>query len=120
MLNSLHLLAKAPTRTVLRITLIKGMNMAHAEEWAGLIWMADPDFVEFKAYMHIGHSQFRMKRENMPTFQEVKDFAGLIDIMLGEFEYMDEDEPSRIVVLKNRRRKTRRFIKGPMPADNGF
>jgi len=121
MMASLHFLSKVPTRTVLRITLIKGMNMDLPKDWAGLIWLANPHFVEFKAYTFIGHSRQRMQDINVPTLDEVRDFASEVAGHLhDQFETMDEDGPSRIVVMRNTRRTTERLIKGPDPTQNGF
>ncbi len=120
LLESIHFLSQVPTRTVLRITLIKGINMDGLEAWAELVQQANPHFVEFKAYMHIGFSQYRMKRENMPAMEEVRDFSNRVLEHLPGFEAMDEDGPSRIVVLRNKVRETERQIKGPAPCQNGF
>lgn len=92
------------TRTVIRVTLIKNLNMTEPENYAKLIKKAKPDFVEIKAYIHIGFSQNRLKKENMPTHQEVKDFSKKILKELGKkekYQLVDEKYNSRVVLLSN-------------------
>lgn len=85
-------------RTALRFTLIKGLNMAKAEEWAGIIKLSNPMFVEAKAYMWVGKSRERLKQDNMPLHEEVKQFALEIAKYAG-YKLIDEHEPSRVVLL---------------------
>ncbi len=102
-LKTLKLLKKksGETRTVLRLTLIKGLNMLEPENYAKLIKISEPDFIEIKAYMHIGFSQNRLKKENMPEHKEVKDFAKKILKYLPNYKKIDEKENSRVVLLSN-------------------
>ncbi|MBI2646911.1 4-demethylwyosine synthase TYW1 [Candidatus Woesearchaeota archaeon] len=86
------------TRTVLRFTLIKGLNMVKAEQWAEIIKLSNPMFVEVKAYMWVGMSRERLEQENMPSHEEVKKFA--IEIAKhADYKLIDEHEPSRVVLL---------------------
>lgn len=62
-------------RRALRITLVKGVNMHDPEGYGELIKKARPDYVEVKAYMHIGYSRNRLPREAMPKHAEVLEFA---------------------------------------------
>jgi tRNA wybutosine-synthesizing protein 1 len=89
---------KKKTRTALRITLVKGKNMANAKEWAELIKKAEPHFVEVKAYMWVGASRDRLAIENMPMHKEVSDFACKIANHAG-YKYIDEQKESRVVLL---------------------
>jgi len=58
LLETMDVLAdKDETRTVLRTTLVKGENMRNPDWYAGFYQQADPDFIELKAYMHVGHSR---------------------------------------------------------------
>ncbi|MDZ7731094.1 MAG: 4-demethylwyosine synthase TYW1 [Natrialbaceae archaeon] len=61
------LAAKDKTRTVLRTTLVNGENMHDPDWYAALYQRAEPDFVELKAYMHVGHSRDRLDRDRCPT-----------------------------------------------------
>ena len=60
---------------------------------------ANPDFVEVKAYMCVGSSRERLTLDNMPTFDEVKDFASKIGDACGK-ELVNESEISRVVLLE--------------------
>ena len=106
--KTLELLSKLKTRTVIRITLIKNYNMCNEEEYSDLIKKAKPMFIELKAYMHIGFSQYRLKKENMPSHSEVKEFAKKISKLTG-YKVLDEKENSRVVLLGKSGRN--RFIK---------
>jgi len=85
-------------RTVLRFTIIKGMNMKYPEQWADIIKLSNPLFVEVKAYMWIGMSRERLEQNNMPYHEEVKEFA-LEIAKHADYKLIDEHEPSRVVLL---------------------
>ncbi|MBI2658108.1 4-demethylwyosine synthase TYW1 [Candidatus Woesearchaeota archaeon] len=89
---------KEKMRTVLRFTLIKGMNMVHPDQWAEIIKLSAPLFVEVKAYMWVGMSRERLEQANMPEHEEVKQFALEIANHAG-YKLIDEHEPSRVVLL---------------------
>lgn len=109
-MRSCDFLAKTDTRTITRITLIKGLNMNDAEGWAELIRRANAHFVEFKGYSWIGYSKMRLKLENVPTLEEVREFATKVMKHI-DYDYMDEEDRSRIVVYKNKGRLIDRIIK---------
>ena len=100
LLKSLDILKamKDKTRTCLRITCIKGMNMIEPESYAELIKRAEPHFVEVKAYMFVGASQFKLEMSNMPLHPDVKTFAEELAKHSG-YKVIDEHEPSRVVLL---------------------
>ena len=85
-------------RTVLRFTLIKGLNMVHADQWAEIIKLSNPMFVEVKAYMWVGMSRERLEQANMPLHEEVRQFA-LEIAKHADYKLIDEHEPSRVVLL---------------------
>lgn len=113
--KSLELISRISTRTVIRITLIKGINdnFEEIKGFAELIKKANPHFVEIKSYMHVGYSKSKLKEENMVTLEEIKKWTNKLKENLEEFEYMDEDESARIVILKNINRKVDRWIVKP-------
>ncbi len=95
---------KGMTRTVIRITCIGGINMVKPEEYAELVATANPDFVEVKAYMHIGYSRKRLSRDAMPTHSRVKVFASEIAELLAsasKYKIVDESEISRVVLISS-------------------
>lgn len=110
-LKSLEIMSKAETRRIIRLTLIKGFTLDERflESYLELLKLANPHFVEVKAYMHLGYSQRRLKAENMPKFEEIKDFALKLS-EVSDFEFEDERLESRIVLLRNKKNPTERFI----------
>lgn len=111
--ESLRFLATADTRTVLRMTLIRGYNdgARFAGEFAEMMAQGDPHFIELKSYMHIGMSNQRLEQGQMLEMHEVRDFATKLCEKMPSFKIMDESEISRIVVLQNQARYTDRWIK---------
>ncbi len=96
--QSLEVMKNVKTRTAVRITLTKGMNIKNPEGFARLIETAEPNYVEIKAYMHLGFSRKRLTLENMPSHEEVKDFSKQLAKALS-YCIADESEPSRVVLL---------------------
>ncbi|MBN2102263.1 MAG: 4-demethylwyosine synthase TYW1 [Candidatus Aenigmarchaeota archaeon] len=111
--RSLDLLGKLPTRTVVRLTVIKGINDAdeYLKDYAEIIGKSQADFVEIKSYMHIGYSQHRLEKKNMPTHEELREFALRLEKILPDYGYSDEARLSRIVLLKNKKSKYENMIK---------
>ena len=110
--ESLEFLANARTRTVLRMTMIRGYNeeISNAEDFAQIVSRANPHFVEIKSYMHIGMSVQRLEKNNMLEMNEIRTFVDYLVNKLPSFFIMDESEISRIVVLQNQGRYTKRYI----------
>ena len=110
-LRSLEIMSKAKTRRIIRLTLIKGFTLDERflESYLELLKLANPHFVEVKAYMHLGYSQKRLSPNNMPKFEEIKDFS-LKLCEISDFELADEKLESRIVLLRNKRNPMERFI----------
>jgi len=96
--KTLELMVKLKTRTVIRITLMKGINMKHEKDYADLIKKASPMFVELKAYMFIGSSRKRLLERNMPYHEDVKEFAKKVAELSG-YKIIDEKKESRVVLL---------------------
>ncbi|MEK6959143.1 MAG: 4-demethylwyosine synthase TYW1 [archaeon] len=101
-LKSLSSLALLPTRSVIRLTLIKGKNDSpkDIEEFAELLEAVQSDFVEVKAYMWLGFSRKRLAEENMPYHEYVKEFAGKLLLKMPSYHLEAEKTDSRILLLK--------------------
>ncbi|MFV9630111.1 MAG: 4-demethylwyosine synthase TYW1 [Methanosarcinales archaeon] len=97
-LHSLKILHDHTSRVAIRLTLIKGLNLKNPEEYARLIDIAKPDFVEVKAYMHLGYSRKRLDRSSMPEHNEVLAFANQLATKIGYY-CVDQVEVSRVVLL---------------------
>ena len=96
--KSLAVLKEKDCRTAIRITLVKGVNMFDPKGYASLIKKAEPDFVEIKAYMHLGFSRRRLERDAMPSHEEVEEFAREVADYLG-YNFSDSSPISRVVLL---------------------
>ena len=90
-----------PSRKVLRLTLVKGWNMRDPDKYARLIERSGCDFVELKAYMHVGESMKRLPRKAMPLHKEVREFAMKVSEESG-YPYKDEQAASRVVLLSRK------------------
>lgn len=102
--ESLAALRDHPSRTVVRMTLARGLNMG-AEDIGGfarLLNKAEPDFVEVKAYMHLGKSRDRLKRDSMPEHSEIVEFARALGASLG-YDLAGEVPLSRVALLSRGR-----------------
>ena len=99
-LETLELLPSFTSPTVIRITLVKGVNMSDEaiRGFAKLVSIAEPTYVEPKAYMHVGGSIERLSRENMPSFREVMEFARKLAEETG-YRVASYSIPSRVVLL---------------------
>jgi tRNA wybutosine-synthesizing protein 1 len=70
--GSLESLARKQQRTVYRLTLVKSWNMTEAREYAKLIEIHQPDFIEIKAVTYCGKSDgSSLTMENVPWHKEV-------------------------------------------------
>ena len=106
-LKSLALLALLPTRSVIRLTVIKGLNDSkeNISEFAELLSAVKADFVEVKSYMWLGYSRARLKEENTPSHEYTKAFALNLLKQMPYYKYESEKANSRIVLLKNKSSK---------------
>ncbi|MDD2778409.1 MAG: radical SAM protein, partial [Methanocellales archaeon] len=99
--ESLELLSTLNTRTVIRITLVEGLNLKEPEKYARLIAKAEPDYIEIKAYMHLGFSRQRLPRSAMPSHASVLDFAKYLAYTSG-YAIADDSKFSRVVLLSKK------------------
>ncbi|MEK6899962.1 MAG: hypothetical protein AABX05_02450, partial [Nanoarchaeota archaeon] len=105
MLQSLDYLAQKKQRTCIRLTMIKEINMSLPDRYAELISRGNPDFIEVKAYMHVGPSQQRLSKDNMPLHEEVVVFSKELVKYLSDYEIVSEHIPSRVVMFAKKKYK---------------
>ncbi|KAF6245723.1 4-demethylwyosine synthase TYW1 [Nitrosopumilus sp. b2] len=110
--RTLGMLKHLNTRTVLRITLIRGYNDQKdmIPAFAKMFRESSPHFIEIKSYMHIGRSTNRLEHSNMLEMEEVKQFSEQIAKQSKIFSVMDESFVSRISILQNNERFIDRWI----------
>lgn len=111
--KTLSMLRKLRCRTVIRFTLMQGINDLddYVRECAEMFESAQPDFVEVKAYMYLGLSRKRLKQENMPSHDYVKQWTKKLARVLKSYKIESEDVQSRIVLLKRKKWRFDNFIK---------
>ncbi len=99
-LKTLEILPSFSSPTVLRITLIKSRNMHEKalRGFARLIELAEPTYVEVKAYMYLGFSRRRLSYTDMPRHVEVYGFARKLADLTG-YRLLSQQVASRIVLL---------------------
>jgi len=96
--QTLELLSSFKCPTVIRITLVRGLNMKNIKGYAKLIEKANSTYIEPKAYMHVGFSRLRLGYECMPNHREIQEFATQIAKETG-YNVIDESQESRVVLL---------------------
>lgn len=97
--ESLELLSSFNSRTCIRTTCVKHKNMIEPENYAKLIEKSNPKYIEIKAYMCVGDSRKRLTLRNMPSFNEVYEFADEIASFCGR-KITNSSEISRVVLLE--------------------
>lgn len=95
--KSISLMQKLNGRTVIRLTLIREA-MAAPESYAELIKLGKPMFVEVKGYSHVGNSMSRLGQEEMPTYDEITDFAKKVAALIN-YDFRDSMEDARVALL---------------------
>jgi tRNA wybutosine-synthesizing protein 1 len=102
--ESLRIMAELPCRRVIRFTVIKGVNDSGEmlPLYAKMFEGSGADFIEVKAYMHLGYSRRRLEAENMPSHEYVREMCGKLLGFMEGYATEDEDANSRIVLLKRR------------------
>jgi tRNA wybutosine-synthesizing protein 1 len=106
--QTLELLPKLKTRKVLRMTLVKNLNMnsGQIKDYVELMKKAKPDFIEVKGFMSVGYARKRLGYEMMPSHEEIKDFAKKLVKFLGKpYKILDEHEISRIMLIGKDKKK---------------
>ncbi|MGC9116311.1 MAG: 4-demethylwyosine synthase TYW1 [Conexivisphaera sp.] len=88
----------AGSNTVLRLTLVRGLNMADPDGYARAIASGSPMFVELKGYTWVGESTRRLSIDAMPTLDELRTFARELGARTGYLE-AEVDPRSRVVML---------------------
>ena len=99
--KSLKILKNMRPRNVLRMSLVKNLNMFDEEGYAKLIKIAMPDYVEVKGFSFVGGARGSMrnlKYTDMPVHNEIREFADKI-AESSSYIVSNEHKTSRIVLL---------------------
>ncbi|TXT56696.1 MAG: S-adenosyl-L-methionine-dependent tRNA 4-demethylwyosine synthase [Candidatus Thorarchaeota archaeon] len=100
--ESQRALASIDTRTVNRLTMVKGLNMHNPRSYAKLILEGEPDFIEVKGYMFLGSSRDRLDQDNAPSHRDIQGFSEKLADLTGYY-LTDEQIESRVVLLSKKR-----------------
>jgi len=98
-MESLKLMGKFKCNTVVRLTLVKGLNLTDPEGYARLIEKSGTKFIEAKGFMAVGGSRKSMGYNDMPTHEEILHFAQELE-KNSSYKIVDEKVDSRVVLLK--------------------
>jgi len=97
--KSLSLLKKFNCNTVVRLTLVRDLNLVNPEQYAKILDGVSADFVEVKAFMAVGFARERLPYSSMPLHQEIREFAENIADK-SSYKIVNEKSNSRVVLLK--------------------
>jgi len=97
--ESISMLSNFSCATVVRLTLVKGMNMIAPEQYAKIIKKSGAKFAEIKAAMSVGAARERFPYSAMPLHPEIKEFAAKIAEASG-YKIKDDNSASRVVLLE--------------------
>ncbi|MEM2928358.1 MAG: 4-demethylwyosine synthase TYW1 [Nitrososphaerota archaeon] len=100
-MESLELMKSFNCNKVIRITLVKGLNMKNPEKYAKLIEKAEPDFCEVKSYTWVGESRKRLPKTAMCSMEDIEKFSIELSKNLG-YKIKDKDIPSRVILLSKK------------------
>jgi len=98
LMETLELLGSFSCPTVLRHTLVPGLNMVDAAGYARLAERADATYLEPKAAMSVGFARRRFGYEDMAWHSDIRAFAEALAAESG-YRIVDEHPPSSIVLL---------------------
>jgi len=98
LMRTLALFPSLDTRTVVRHTLVKGLNLGWTDEYARLDNIAAPDLIEPKGYVFVGGSRTRLSMGNMPSHEEILDFSEKLSEKVGMSVLKDKPD-SRVTLL---------------------
>jgi tRNA wybutosine-synthesizing protein 1 len=99
--STLELLPKLPTRKVIRMTLVRKLNMKDEmiNSYTKLIKKSLPHWIEIKGYISVGFARKRLGYERMPTFEEVMEYAEKI-ARATKYKIEDCDKLSKVILVK--------------------
>ena len=108
-LSSLTSLREKRQRTVYRLTLVKGWNAEEVKEYAELLDLGRPDFIEIKGVTFCGdHGTSSLTMKSVPFHEEVKAFGEAIcEARGGEYGLACEHAHSCCILLA----RTDRFFR---------
>ncbi|KAF6037145.1 hypothetical protein EB796_004553 [Bugula neritina] len=101
-IDSLRHLKSKGQRTVYRLTLVKSFNTEELDEYARLVALGEPDFIEVKGVTFCGDSSASdLTMKNVPWHREVVEFCKQLCDRLSDYSLSCEHEHSNCVLVAN-------------------
>ncbi len=85
-------------RTIMRTTLVKGLNDHNAEDFSDLINIYQPKFVQLKGFSLLGEAKKRLKLSNMPSMEEIEAYGNIISKKTSYISKL-KDPISRVIIF---------------------
>ncbi|XP_029212555.2 LOW QUALITY PROTEIN: S-adenosyl-L-methionine-dependent tRNA 4-demethylwyosine synthase TYW1-like [Acropora millepora] len=105
-LDSLKALSEKGQRTVYRLTLVKSWNNEELQNYADLVSIGKPDFIEVKGVTYCGESKAStLTMENVPWHEEVIGFVQQLVDLLPDYEIACEHEHSNCLLIAQKKFK---------------
>ncbi|XP_075220091.1 S-adenosyl-L-methionine-dependent tRNA 4-demethylwyosine synthase TYW1-like isoform X2 [Lycorma delicatula] len=103
--NSLKALSDKGQRTVYRLTLVKAWNFDELQNYAELVGLGNPDFIEIKGvtYCGTGSKANNLTMDNVPWHEEVISFAEKLVALLQDYDIASEHEHSNCILIANKK-----------------
>ncbi|KAG5513881.1 hypothetical protein PMAC_000503 [Pneumocystis sp. 'macacae'] len=90
-LSCLEILGRKKLRTVYRLTLVKQFNIQEIEEYANLVFLAKPCFIEVKGVTYCGNTNSSpLTMQNVPFHEEVVNFSKVLTEKISKIDNMPE------------------------------
>jgi len=103
-ISSLEELGRKNQRTVYRLTLVKGWNAEEIENYAKLVSLGKPDFIEVKGVTYCGTSKAsKLTMENVPWHEEVIFFVKKLVEKLPDYDISCEHEHSNCLLITHKK-----------------
>ncbi|KAK7087279.1 S-adenosyl-L-methionine-dependent tRNA 4-demethylwyosine synthase TYW1-like [Littorina saxatilis] len=104
--DSLKALSDKGQRTVYRLTLVKAWNVEELDNYAQLVSLGQPDFIEIKGVTYCGESKAStLTMANVPWHEEVVGFVQQLADRLPDYELASEHEHSNCLLLAHKKFK---------------
>lgn len=112
LMETLDLLPSLDTRKVIRLTLVKGLNMIDPEKYGQLFLRSGAHFLEAKGFSSVGSAHDLLGFDRMPSYEEIQEFSEKI-IDGTELKIIDGTEVGVVTLMAKEDYSWRRKLKFP-------
>ncbi len=99
LMQTIDLLPSLDTRKVIRLTLVKDMNMVEPEMYAKLFMRSEAHFLEAKGFVSVGDARRNIKTDKMPNFEDIVEFSHEIVESVPDLKIIDISAPSCVALM---------------------